>query len=329
MKQYAVIHIEKGKSNVSSLGKHIDREHSPENANKDLREHNLEIVSHHKDLNGAIEKRIKNGYKGKTAIRRDAVKSLSVVLTGTHETMKDIQNRGDLKAWTKANIDFLEKRYGKENIVSAHLHLDELTPHIHAVVVPLTSDGRLSTKVVLGGPAELRQLQDDYANAMSPFNLTRGERYSRAKHEDVKEYYKRIKEPLEDNFEIKKNILGIKENAEKAVSRYKEEVAIPIFNKLRETEKKAQGKEIINRMLNKQQEENKYLKEQLTQEKELSERRLAIISKFVHGKVSEKERENYLKQFKEKETEQEQIHQHQDKKSVQEQINDKIDQMKM
>ena len=52
--------------------------------------------------------------------------------------------------WQRANIKFLEDEYGKENIVKLELHRDEKTPHFHAIVVPLTKDGRLSAKEVVG-----------------------------------------------------------------------------------------------------------------------------------------------------------------------------------
>lgn len=39
-----------------------------------------------------------------------------------------------------ATYDFLEKRYGRENVVSAYVHMDEVTPHMHFAFVPVIYD---------------------------------------------------------------------------------------------------------------------------------------------------------------------------------------------
>ncbi|GAA4310324.1 hypothetical protein GCM10023183_28130 [Nibribacter koreensis] len=50
------------------------------------------------------------------------------------------------KDWQQANFDFVAQEYGKAKMVRFTLHMYEKTPHIHAVVVPLTEDRRLSAK---------------------------------------------------------------------------------------------------------------------------------------------------------------------------------------
>src|SRR5690606_10808376 len=85
-------------------------------------------------------------------------------------------------AWVRANYDFVCKEFGKENIVRFTLHLDEKTPHIHAVVVPLTDDGRLSAKERFGNRNDLSDRQTRYADAMEQFGLKRGIVGSKAKH---------------------------------------------------------------------------------------------------------------------------------------------------
>jgi uncharacterized phage infection (PIP) family protein YhgE len=179
----------------------------PENANP-LRSHlNQYIVQHDHNIGKTIDKRIEEGYTGETAIRKDAVKAVSIVLTGTHERMIELEKTGRLGEWVQSNQEWLNTRYGKENVVSLALHMDELTPHLHAVIVPLTVQGRLSAKLILGQKVQMREMQTDYARAMKPFGLERGKEGSRAHHEDVKEYYKRLKEDLPkvtEEVEVKK-----------------------------------------------------------------------------------------------------------------------------
>ena len=60
----------------------------------------------------------------------------------------------------------LEEEYGRENIVGAAIHLDESKPHLHLDVVPLTEDGRLSAKEVVGGKGKMHQNQSRWLEKM-------------------------------------------------------------------------------------------------------------------------------------------------------------------
>ena len=60
----------------------------------------------------------------------------------------------------------LEEEYGRENIVGAAIHLDESKPHLHIDVVPLTEDGRLSAKEIVGGKGKMHQNQSKWLEKM-------------------------------------------------------------------------------------------------------------------------------------------------------------------
>ncbi len=79
----------------------------------------------------------------------------------------------------------------------ATVHLDEKTPHIHFGFVPLTEDGRLSAKEVIGNKKRLSSLQDkfnDYLNERD-YNLQRGESslVSKRKHLETNEFKNQTK----------------------------------------------------------------------------------------------------------------------------------------
>ncbi|MDX9848832.1 MAG: MobV family relaxase [Tenuifilaceae bacterium] len=194
MANYAVLHAEKCKGNLTGIGQHIDREHTPHNADPERAHLNQELVQpRSRNLTDDVNHRIKEGYTKKKAIRKDAVKAMRVVLSGSPEQMQRIgKDEKQFKAWKKANLEFFSERFGKDNLVRFSLHMDETTPHIHAVVVPISPDGELSAKKMFGGPKELQQLQSEYASAMKPFGLDRGKENSTAKHTDIKEYYARV-----------------------------------------------------------------------------------------------------------------------------------------
>lgn len=278
MAQYAVLHSEKGTSNSGGIGKHIDRnsenKFSFKHADPD-RTHlnkNYEITPHCKlPLSEAIENRISEGYNGKRKVRSDAVKFVTHVLSGSHEKMKEIEKDPDkLKSWVNENIDFISKEFGKENIVRFSLHLDEKTPHIHAVTVPLTEDGRLSAKETFGNRSDLRKRQTRYAEAMEKFGLNRGRQTSGVKHESAKEFYARIKQANEVAKEKKPlsekaNIF----NKSKIIQQQNQQIQslkTALFDSKKETEKKTEELDKTrdsDNKLRKQNKQNKHIQNNL------------------------------------------------------------------
>lgn len=201
----AVFHIQKGSSGSGGgLGNHIDRtegfEHSFKSADPDKRKLNHEFIANDYcklPLEKAVQKRIEDAYKGPRKVRKDAVKHINLILTGSHERMHEIFKDKELaKDWIRANSKFVAENYGKDNIVRFVLHMDEKTPHIHCVVVPITDKGGLSAKEVMGNRVNLQQMQNKYADAMKPFGLERGRTNPEIKHQDTKEFYKDMREEL-------------------------------------------------------------------------------------------------------------------------------------
>lgn len=195
-----VAHVSKySGSNFSSgaLGRHIDREHIPENARAEDQAQNFELVPSSQSLKEDIEKRIEQGYKGNKAIRKDAVKSCGVIFSGSNEQMKKIESADLIGDWAKDTYGFACDRWGKENIVRASVHMDEKTPHMHLHFVPLLGDGRLSAKEIVS-KINLKSLQNDYAILMQEYGLERGIEGSKQRHTTTKQYYKKLNETKEN-----------------------------------------------------------------------------------------------------------------------------------
>jgi len=235
---YAVLHSEKGKSGSGGIGNHIDRkkgmEHTFPHADPNRINENKvgKVYSDRQNISlpEAINQRISEGYKGKKAIRKDAIKFTTHVLSGSHEDMKAIfKDKEKSKEWLNANYNFAVKEFGEKNIVRFNLHLDEKTPHIHVVTVPLTEDGRLSAREMFGNKTDMQKRQDRYAEEMKPFGLQRGERRTGIKHEDAKAYYSRMnlansEELNKENLIVKNKILGLETsvNKDKTIINYEE-----------------------------------------------------------------------------------------------------------
>ena len=281
---YAVYHLEKKSSLGGGLGNHIDRvegmEHTYRHADPSRRKFNVifKVGGYEKlSLSEAVQLRIENGYKqeGKK-IRKDAVKYISHVLTGSHQEMKSIfKDAEKAKAWVRANADFIKSEYGSKNIIRLNLHLDEKTPHLHVITVPLTSDGRLSAKEVVGNKKALQSRQDRYAAAMKPFGLKRGLKNTGIKHENAREYYKRISSVEEKTSEIQikpvEGLFGIDKG--KTIQKYENELkkvkkrlkSIELFKKKSQKEKvsmsiaNSQRQKTIEKMKVQLQEKNQEL----------------------------------------------------------------------
>lgn len=196
---YAVIRMEKRKgAAISAIEKHNARtvEILPdgtekkwaENANHELTPNNI-IYKKYKDLNlnQSIHQHLKD--VGITKTRKDAVKAIEILCTASPEYFNGNVIDKRLTAFCRQAQDFIKDRYGKENVMTVDIHLDEKTPHIHFVIVPITKDNRLSAKIVCGNRTEYQKLQDDFSDKMKNLGLKRGVRGSNAKHIEMKEFY--------------------------------------------------------------------------------------------------------------------------------------------
>lgn len=99
-----------------------------------------------------------------------------------------------LAKWRTHAEAWMRDQFG-DRIISAHLHLDESTPHIQAIVVPLTEDGRLSARETFN-PRTLQQMQTTYAKALAPLGIQRGLEGSLATHTTIRKYYGIAEQPV-------------------------------------------------------------------------------------------------------------------------------------
>jgi hypothetical protein len=125
-------------------------------------------------------------------VRDDQVRAMEVVLTASPDWFKRGQDgqTEDMREskWVADNLHFLKEKFGDKNVVSFTLHQDEKTPHVHAVVIPITDKNRLSADTLFN-PKTLVKLQTEYAVAMAEHGLERGIEGSRRQHQDMKQVY--------------------------------------------------------------------------------------------------------------------------------------------
>ena len=193
----------------------------------------------------AIAHRIKSaGIKRK--ITPDQVRAIRVMMSGTHEDLMKIQQEGRMDEWCNDSMRWLYKTFGQENIVSAVLHMDETTPHIHATIVPIVTGERRKAKQkqqpegkrsyrkkadaarlcaddVLNRD-KLTGYHDDYAKVMEKYGLQRGVRGSEARHVTTAQYYRDLKRQTGELETDVQQLQSEKEEAEKRLKQVRKEI---------------------------------------------------------------------------------------------------------
>ena len=121
-----------------------------------------------------------------TKVRKDAVLMCSFVVGSDGAFFKNLSPQKQEKFFAECTRFFAE-RYGEGNIISAVVHTDETTPHLHLNLIPI-ADGRLCAKQLFDRK-ELQNLQTDFHSAVGKkWNLQRGKEGSQAKHLDTAEF---------------------------------------------------------------------------------------------------------------------------------------------
>ncbi len=175
--------------------------------------------------------------------RKDSVRVVEALVTASPEFFKG-KKRSEIKAFFMEAKSFLEQHQAPETIISAMVHMDEKTPHMHLCFVPLTEDGRLSAKDILGNKKKLTQWQDKFWEHMVRKypELERGESASLTGRDHIPpRVFKEMKQLNEQRKELEELLAGIghinaKSQAEK-VSKYLDKY-IPAVAKMATTLKK-------------------------------------------------------------------------------------------
>ena len=143
MAQHAILRFEKHKGNPARpLEAHHERQKEQYASNPDIdtsrSKYNFHIVKPEGRYYHFIQNRIE---QAGCRTRKDSTRFVDTLITASPEFFKK-KSPKEIQAFFQRAADFLIGRVGRENIVSAVVHMDEKTPHLHLVFVPLTEDNR-------------------------------------------------------------------------------------------------------------------------------------------------------------------------------------------
>ena len=176
--QYAILRFAKYKGpEIGHIEAHNEREKEKYASNPDVdtaRSHlNFHLVMPERKYRAEAEKQIA---AAGCRTRSDSVRVVEALVTASPEFFKG-KKKSEVRAYFTEALGFIQKHQSKDTIISAVVHMDEKTPHMHLCFVPLTADNRLSAKEIVGNKKKLSVWQDKFwAHMVQKYpTLERGE----------------------------------------------------------------------------------------------------------------------------------------------------------
>ena len=161
--QYAILRFAKYKGpEIGRIEAHNERTKETYASNPDVdlsrSRDNIHLVTPQRKYRAEAERQIA---KAGCRTRSDSVRVVEALITASPEFFEGKQ-KCEIKAFFQGALAFMEAHQSKDTIISAVVHMDEKTPHMHLCFVPLTEDGRLSAKDILGNRKKLTWWQDEF-----------------------------------------------------------------------------------------------------------------------------------------------------------------------
>ena len=161
--QYAILRFAKYKGpEIGQIEAHNERKKEKYASNPDVdvsRSHlNYHLVQPERKYRAEAEKQIA---EAGCRTRKDSVRVVEALVTASPEFFKG-KKRAEIRTFFEEAVRFITKHQDKSTIISAVVHMDEKTPHMHLSFVPLTPDKRLSAKDIVGNKKKLTWWQDSF-----------------------------------------------------------------------------------------------------------------------------------------------------------------------
>ncbi|MCD8181389.1 MAG: plasmid recombination protein [Firmicutes bacterium] len=161
--QYGILRFAKYKGpEIGHIEAHNERTKekyaSNPDVNTDKSKYNFHLVKPKRKYRAEAEKQIAE--KG-CRTRSDSVRVVEALITASPDFFKG-KKRAEIKEYFAYALEFIKAHQDERTIISAVVHMDEKTPHMHLCFVPITEDGRLSAKDIVGNKKKLTWWQDEF-----------------------------------------------------------------------------------------------------------------------------------------------------------------------
>ena len=246
MSGYAIMRFVKHSGSASGIEAHHERLKDNYKSNPDIRTErsarNIHLIQSEMRYSREIKARIEAARERnpKIIVKTNSVRFVDTLITATPSYFEGFSMEV-VKRYFQTALKFFEEKVSAKNIVSAVIHMDENTPHMHLVFVPLTDDDRLSAKDIIGGPGGCRKWQDEFYQSMAKSfpGLMRGRsaELTGRKHIETKEYKEIVR--AESSLENRMNMA----TELKTLRRYTNSIPETIKQDIREAHKQARLEE--------------------------------------------------------------------------------------
>ena len=161
--QYAILRFAKYKGpEIGNIEAHNERSKEKYASNPDVdisrSKYNFHLIEPKQKYRAEAERQIK---EAGCRTRSDSVRVVEALVTATPEFFQG-KKKSEIKAYFQEALTFIQQNQDPKKIISAVVHMDEKTPHMHLAFVPLTADGRLSAKEIVGNKKKLSRWQDKF-----------------------------------------------------------------------------------------------------------------------------------------------------------------------
>lgn len=161
--QYGILRFAKYKGpEIGHIEAHNERTKEKYASNPDVdtsrSQYNFHLITPQRKYRAEAEKQIA---EAGCRTRSDSVRVVEALVTASPEFFKG-KKRSEVKEYFAYALDFIKEHQAEKTIISAVVHMDEKTPHMHLCFVPLTEDGRLSAKDIVGNRKKLTWWQDEF-----------------------------------------------------------------------------------------------------------------------------------------------------------------------
>ena len=163
--QYGILRFKKYKGPaISPIEAHNERTKEQYASNPDIdvsrSRYNLHLVQPQGRYREEADRMIAAAH---CRVRKDSVRVVEALVTASPEFFKGkSRSEIEIKAYFEYALEFLRSKQDSKTFISAVVHMDEKTPHLHLCFVPLTADGRLSAKEIVGNRKNLVKWQDEF-----------------------------------------------------------------------------------------------------------------------------------------------------------------------
>jgi len=186
--QYAIMRFAKYKGpEITNIEAHNERRKEKYASNPDIdlsrSKYNFHLIEPPQRYRAEAERQIS---AAGCRTRKDSVRVVEVLFTATPEFFKG-KKLPEIRQYFEETLRFFEQYQSRETIISAVVHMDEKTAHMHLSFVPLTPDGRLSAKEIVGNKKKLTWWQDKFWEHMVQKypDLERGESASQTGRDHI------------------------------------------------------------------------------------------------------------------------------------------------